>query len=161
MAKTEQLQRRVSPEEKLRIRRAAERAGVDMSEWIMSRLFSKRADEFERLTSALRETEKPTYVFAALHDFLADMDPAHLAEAVAHKPEGLSPFHANYVAAMVEHAAHMKDVEPPDWIAEIKPLDDPVFGSELQSLRLYLLTQSPPAFRRRNIFIGPSIGGRV
>jgi hypothetical protein len=36
-----------------------------------------------------------------------------------------------------------------------------VFGSELQSLRLYLLTHSPPPFRARNIFIDSSLGDRI
>ena len=45
--------------------------------------------------------------------------------------------------------------------ARIAPLASPVFGSKLESLRLYLLTHSPPPFRRRNIFIDASIGARV
>jgi hypothetical protein len=36
-----------------------------------------------------------------------------------------------------------------------------VFGSDLQNLRLYLLTHSPPPFRRRNIFIDSTLGDRV
>jgi hypothetical protein len=40
-------------------------------------------------------------------------------------------------------------------------LTEPVFGSELQSLRLYLLTHSPPPFRARNIFIDATLGDRV
>ena len=41
------------------------------------------------------------------------------------------------------------------------PLAEPVFGSDLMSLRLYLLTHSPAPFRRRNIFIDASVGFRV
>jgi hypothetical protein len=40
-------------------------------------------------------------------------------------------------------------------------LPQPVFGSELKALRLHLLTNSPPAFRRRNIFIDATLGDRV
>ncbi|HTY49830.1 MAG TPA: hypothetical protein VMB48_09070 [Steroidobacteraceae bacterium] len=40
-------------------------------------------------------------------------------------------------------------------------MSEPAFGSELRSLRLHLLTQSPPAFRCRNIFIDASVGERV
>jgi hypothetical protein len=36
-----------------------------------------------------------------------------------------------------------------------------VFCSSLQSLRMHLLTHSPPPFRRRNIFIDSSLGQRV
>lgn len=161
MPKTEQLQIRVSSEEKARIRNAASQAGLDMSEWIMWRLFSKGADEFERLTSALRNTSEPSFVLAALHDLLIDVNPGDFLSVVSQKPEGLSPFHANYIAGMLEHIAHAKGLTPPHWVTEIPPLEQPAFGSDLLSLRLYLLTESPPAFRRRNIFIDSTVGDRV
>jgi len=50
---------------------------------------------------------------------------------------------------------------PPAWTRAIAPLTDPMFGSALSSLRLYLLTHSPAPFRRRNIFIDSSVGSRV
>jgi hypothetical protein len=73
----------------------------------------------------------------------------------------LSAFLRNYVAAMVEHACAQRAVTVPRWVRAVEPLSDPVFGSELQSLRLHLLTQSPPAFRCRNLFIDSSVGERV
>jgi hypothetical protein len=36
-----------------------------------------------------------------------------------------------------------------------------VFGTPIESLRLHLLTASPPAFRRRRIFIDATVGDRV
>ena len=73
----------------------------------------------------------------------------------------LSPYWENYLAATIEHAAARKNVTPPAWTAKVRPLEEPVFGSTLRSLRLHLLINSPPAFCRRNIFIDSSVGGRV
>lgn len=166
MIKTAQLQLRVSPAEKARIREAAARAGVDMSEWVLSHLFPAEGETFLRLVGELREVAKgqstgTSHAIAALNDFLADLPADRFVEAVSAHPDGLSPFHANYVAAMVEHAAYLKGAPPPAWVAEVAPLERPVFGSELASLRLHLLTKSPPAFRRRNIFIDATVGDRV
>jgi hypothetical protein len=36
-----------------------------------------------------------------------------------------------------------------------------VFGSDLQSLRLHLLTHSPPPFLARNIFVDATLGDRI
>ena len=65
------------------------------------------------------------------------------------------------LAATVEHAAMQKHVAPPEWTREIEPLEEPVFGSALRSLREHLLFHAPIAFRRRNIFIDASVGARV
>ena len=73
----------------------------------------------------------------------------------------LSPYWENYIAAMVEYTASKKGIQPPSWTAEIEALDQPVFGSDLMSLRLYLLTHSSPCFRNRNIFVDASVGERV
>jgi hypothetical protein len=43
----------------------------------------------------------------------------------------------------------------------VKPLERPWFASSLKSLRLHLLTASPPPFRRRNLFVDSTIGDRV
>ena len=55
-------------------------------------------------------------------------------------PPGLSPFLGNYIAAMVEYACARRAVAVPEWTRSIAPLAEPVYGSELLSLRLYLLT---------------------
>jgi len=72
------------------------------------------------------------------------------------------PYLANYVAAMVEQALHLKGgTRPPLWTSEIAPLPRPVFAVPWMSLRAHLLLESPVPFRRRNIFIDSSIGHRV
>lgn len=73
----------------------------------------------------------------------------------------LAGIQANYIAAMVESACARCAIDVPTWTGQIAPLASPYFGSQLESLRLYLLTHSPPAFRRRNIFIDASIGAQV
>ena len=161
MIKTEQMQIRVSPEEKARIREAAARAGVDMSEWVLSRLFTAEGEEFRSLIVELGTSTRISLPLAVLNDLLDELTAERFEVAVAVEPIGLTPYLANYVAAMVEHAAYLKGVSPPEWVATIGPLDEPVFGTDLKSLRLHLLTQSPPAFRRRNIFIDATVGDRV
>jgi hypothetical protein len=71
------------------------------------------------------------------------------------------PYLANYVAAMVEQAAHIRGALPPAWASGIAPLSQPVFAVPWQSLKAHLLLESPVPFRRRNIFIDSSIGARV
>ena len=62
---------------------------------------------------------------------------------------------------MVAYACQKQCVALPAWTRTVEPLTLPVFASTLQSLRLHLLTHSPPPFRRRNLFIDASLGDRV
>jgi hypothetical protein len=62
---------------------------------------------------------------------------------------------------MVEYACQKRGVSVPAWVHAIEPLTEPVFASALQTLRLHLLTHSPPPYRRRNLFIDSSLGDRV
>jgi len=162
MAKVSQLQIRVSAEQKARIRRGAHGARTDMSSWVLSRLFPREEESFQQLVSQLGTGETPSLVFAQIHDFLANLPAAEFPDAVATRPATkLGPYFENYLAAMVECAATSKGVDPPAWLSEIEPLATPVFGAALDSIRLHLLTHSPPPFRRRNIFIDASIGDRA
>ena len=63
------------------------------------------------------------------------------------------------LTACASAPAYQIDKDDPN--GAIEALSEPEFGSQLQSLRLHLLTHSPPPFRRRNIFIDTSIGGQV
>jgi len=99
---------------------------------------------------------------ADINELLSKLTAGELHRAIADAPEPtLSPFLANYIAAMVESACERRGISVPAWTRRVAPLDAPAFGSPLQSLRLYLLTHSPAAFRRRNIFIDASLGDRV
>jgi hypothetical protein len=160
-AKSGQLQIRVSPAEKAAIQRAARRAGLDMSAYVLARVLPAPARRFQELTAACRDSRGARFALAELHDWLAGLGAGEIHEAVAPSPQGLAPDFANYVAAMVEYTCGRHGVAPPAWTGAIAPLVEPVFGSALASLRLYLLTHSPAPFRRRNIFIDATVGARV
>ncbi|HKK08128.1 MAG TPA: hypothetical protein VKA44_04525 [Gemmatimonadota bacterium] len=166
-AKTSHLQIRVTPAQKGAIRRLAREAGVDLSAYVLKRALPPahgRFDEFLHGIGAADDRER-SYVLAELNDFLEAVSGPELADAVTRPDpavlEGLSDYERNYVAAMVELACARKDVDPPTWTADVRPLERPRFGTELTSLRPYLLHVSPVPFKRRNIFIDASIGDRV
>ena len=125
-----------------------------------------RQASFIRFQCLVRRLARPEaqrrFVFADIHDLLAKLRPDEFSEVVRHGPDvALSPFRANYLCGMVEYAAGLKGVRPPSWTADVAPLKEPWFGTDLKSLRLHLLTNSPAPFRRRNIFIDSSVGTRV
>jgi hypothetical protein len=161
IAKSTQLQIRVSPAEKVAIQRAARRAGMDMSAYVLARVLPARARRFQELTEGCRDPQSARFALAQLNTWLASLGTGELQDAVAAPPPALTPYLANYVAAMVEVACAQRGIPPPAWTRLIVPLSEPVFGSALVSLRLHLLTHSPPPFRRRNIFIDATVGARV
>jgi len=161
-SKLSQLQIRVSETQKSAIRRAAERAGMDMSAYVLSRVLSAPAREFQEAVRALTGRAAPSFALADINSLLSRLTATELNDAVADTPEiELSPFLANYVSAMVEAACEKREIAVPAWTRRVAPLDEPAFGSKLESLRLHLLTNSPAPFRRRNIFIDSSLGDRV
>ncbi|HVS77547.1 MAG TPA: DUF1778 domain-containing protein [Steroidobacteraceae bacterium] len=161
-SKLSQLQLRVSKEEKSAIRRAARRAGMDMSAYVLSRVLPAPAAAFQEAVTALTGPGEPSFALAEINSLLSGFTAEELRQAVAAAPDAaLSPFLANYVAAMIEMACNMRGLPVPAWTRRTDALPEPVFGSSLPSLRLYLLTRSPAPFRRRNIFVDSSIGQRV
>ncbi len=165
--KSSQLQLRVSPREKREIQRRAESAGLSMSEWVVSQLLPKQHETFQDLVRNLNHesSEAPnasSYALAALNDFLAKLSAQDFKRALT-DPSVVphSEFHRVYLAAMIEHAAVQKGAEVPAWVLSSGPLGVPYFATELTSLRLHLLMHSPPAFRRRNLFVDASVGDRV
>jgi len=160
-AKSTQLQIRVSPAEKAAIQRAARRAGMDMSAYVLARVLPAQARRFQELAEACRDPQSARFGLAELNSWLAGLGAGELQDAVAAPPPALAPYLANYVAAMVEYACAQHGIPPPAWARLVTPLAEPVFGSALTSLRLHLLTHSPPPFRRRNIFIDATVDARV
>lgn len=159
---SEQLQLRVTPSEKKKIQQMAKKSGMTMSTWVRSRLLSSHAPEFRDLLLAISQPETRRVALAELNTWLVSLNRMEFSETVAQAPlETLNLYLGNYVAAMVEVAAHQKRVSPPAWTKNYTGLDRPDFGSDLKALRLHLLASSPPPFRRRNIFIDSSIGDRV
>ena len=135
---------------------------MGMSEWVLSQVLPLALEIFQRLLGELSRAERPGLVHAEIDDLLAPLTAAEFERAVAEPPRvKLSPYWENYVAATVELAAVRKQAQVPAWTEEVLPLEAPVFGSELESLRLHLLRHAPPPFRRRNVFIDSSVGDRV
>lgn len=160
--KTAQMQLRVSPAQKRAIKLRAKQAGQNMSDWILNTLLPPSRNDLQEIFATLARTTEPSYALADLNDLLSRLLAAEFQAATAEKPaDPLSPYLENYIAALIEHAAAQKGVPSPTWTQSVRPLRDPHFGVSLKSLRLHLLTNAPPAFRNRNIFIDSSIGDRV
>lgn len=157
------LQIRVTPDEKAAIERAATRAGLDMSRWVLAKVLPAPQQTFQHLVAALAsDPANRRFNLAELNDFLTALDRVELATAVDAQPVAeLAAFEANYLAAMIETAVHKLGSIPPAWTSQIPPLAEPWFGSTANALRLHLLLESPPAFRRRNLFVDATVGDRV
>jgi hypothetical protein len=119
--------------------------------------------QLAQLLEALRDDDQPGFVLAELNDLLSSLTAGELCSAVEHADlAGLTPYLRNYVAAMVELAAHQRAVPPPAWVRDVEPLErTPHFATPLTGLRLHLLRAAPIPFKRRNIFIDSSVGDRV
>jgi len=159
--KLSQLQIRVSRAEKAAIRGAAKRAGMDMSSYVLSKVIVTSATRFKECVVAAAGP-KSSFGLAELNSLLTKLSSFELKGAVAEEPDvALSPFVANYIAAMVELACAMRAIPVPHWTRTVIPLEEPWFATRVSALRHYLLTSSPPPFRCRNIFIDSSLGSRV
>ncbi len=162
MNKTSQIQLRVTPAQKKDLMRRARAEGMDLSSWMLGRLVPPVRPRLQALVRTLAAASTPSFAFAALHDLLAGLQRGDFKAATEELAlSGVEPFRANYLAAMVEATAARLRVEPPAWVRQVEPLAAPWFPSTLASIRLHLLTSSPPPFRARNLFIDTSVGGRV
>ena len=161
--RSSQLQIRITPEQKEVLKRLSHGAGQDMSAYVLSRALPDARLRLARLLEALRDDDQPGFALAELNDLLSGLTSEELCGAVEHADlTGLTPYLRNYVAAMVELAAHRRDVPPPAWVRDVEPLEtEPRFATPLAGLRLHLLRAAPVPFKRRNIFIDSSIGDRV
>lgn len=156
------LQIRVSPRQKATLRRLAKAAGTDVSGFVLKRALPDRALEMQRLVDRLSESKDASFILASIADALTKTPAGELQLDVTNiDVRGLGPFLRAYIAAMVEDACYRKGVPVPGWTGGVGALDAPYFASELPSVRLHLLTKSPPPYRRRNIFIDTSVADRV
>ena len=134
---------------------------MGMSAYVLSRVLSDNAAKFHdfAVTCVGRASR---FALAELNSFLSGLTARELPDAVTEPPPlTLTPYILNYITAMVEQACVRRGVAVPAWTRAIQPLSEPVFASGLKSLRLHLLTHSPPAFRCRNIFVDSSVGDRI
>ncbi len=151
----------MSPEQKATLQAQAVAAGQDLSAYVLGRLLPVPDQRFGALLEALAGDDR-RYVLAALNDLLTACPPVLFAALVrdgSRLPR--DRYLQNYVAAMTEHAAFLKDVAPPQWTSHVPPLATPHFATPLKSLRMHLLRSAPVPFKRRNIFVDSRIGARV
>jgi hypothetical protein len=164
-AKSDQLQIRVSTEQKRRLKQLARAAGMDVSAWVLSRLLPSETERFQDLIATVDATTDDTarrLHLAELADFLRDLPAGTFRRAVREPPRApLDPTLHNHLAGMIELAANRRGQDAPHWTRDVPASDEPAFGSSLASLRLYLLTRAPVALRRRNLFMDASIDDRV
>jgi len=116
-------------------------------------------ESFANLAREVALADRISYPLAELNDLLTAAAGVEVESLPC--PEIEEPYRLNYVTAMVELAAHRTGVAPPFWTANVSPLAEPRFIDRSPALRAHLLTASPVPFRRRNIFIDTSLGGRV
>lgn len=57
-----------------------------------------------------------------------------------------------HLAATAEHLCLKAGIDVPDWTRK-RHLEEPWFAAKSDDMRLILFVQSPPAFRRRNLFV--------
>jgi hypothetical protein len=161
-AKSTQLQIRIGKREKAELQRRARAAGLSVSSWVLQKALPRGASTFQRLIEQLCSGDDEKFALAALNDFLAALTADEFHSALASPPPPrLSPMLRAYLAAMVEHAAGRKRARVPRWVLETPAIEQPYFATELVGLRLHLLSSSPAAFRRRNLFVDASVGDRV
>src|SRR5579862_1664081 len=135
-ARSTQLQIRVTPEEKVTLKRLARAAGLDVSAYVLRRALPESADRFADILTALHHDEDRRYALAAWDDALTGLAPGELEAAVGRvELEGLDAVTTNYLAALVELAAHDKGVPPPAWTSDVEPLETPHFATTLRSMR--------------------------
>lgn len=163
--KSSHLQIRLTVAQKEAIRKASAAAGLEMTEWILKKIFPGPKVKFLLLLNALKLVEnKPDrrFVLNDLNAFLSGLD-AHLLTEVVMDDPGLSfgALMENYVAAMVEEACVRQGCHPPQWSSECRGVKEPYFATAMSSLRLYLLCNAPVAFRKRNIFVDSTVGDLV
>jgi hypothetical protein len=163
--KSDQLQIRVSTEQKRRLKQLARDAGMDVSAWVLSRVLPAEAERFQQFAATVAASSDGTtrrLQLGELADFLRALPVGPFRRAVAEPPRArLDPALHNHLAGMIELAASRRGQAAPAWTPEVPASREPAFGSSLASLRLYLLTRAPVALRRRNLFMDASIDDRV
>jgi len=160
--KDEQIQIRVTSEEKAALRKRAALMGMDLSSYILSEALPLESRKLQDLIDQLASAMNYKSVLAEINDLLESFSGKKLKKAIEQLSLGeLDNFQVNYLTAMIEFACLRNNIAPPEWTKNISPLSEPYFASKLKSLRLYLLINSPAPFKARNIFIDSSLGDRV
>lgn len=152
--KTSQLQIRVTPEEKDALRRMAEAEGCSISSFVLSRALASVHLVTDALVQAIHQEGVTQKGLSDLTLHLRAMTDTQLRGAP--RPallDSMPALYRNCVAACFEREAWGRGLAPPPWTGKIEPLPAPWFRWPLPSLRLHLARITPPAFKRRNVFL--------
>jgi uncharacterized protein (DUF1778 family) len=162
MAKSEFLQIRVTPAEKATLKRLARAAGQELSSYVLTRAIPVARVRFDELLEVLRVVSDHRFALAEVNDLLSDLSGPELIVATDEADVSrLTPFLANYLAALVEQAAHARGIPAPRWTAGVAPLERPYFAAPMVALRPHLLRSAPVPFKKRNLFVDAALGARV
>src|SRR5689334_10231064 len=104
--KTQQLQIRVTQEQKRTLKRLAAEADMDVSSWVLSRALPRSHDRFQELTAELAKGDDRSYALAELADYLRALPVREFQRAVAFPPKAkLDAATRNHLAGMIELAS--------------------------------------------------------
>jgi hypothetical protein len=97
-----------------------------------------------------------SYLREFLDTFYLERDAESRAAMLSPEPPVSGDERADaYLAAVAEHLALRNNLPVPAWTrGKARFLKRPFFPAGLESLKATLLVESPPAFRRRMIFVG-------
>lgn len=110
-------------------------------------------DDVVRLGEA--HGDRDAFLREFLDGFYREKDPGRRAPMLAVEPRRSDEKADAYLAAVAEHLAWRYQLPVPAWTQDpSRFLRRPHFPCGLESLKATLLVESPPAFRRRLIFVG-------
>ena len=154
MAKTSQLQIRISPSQKDVLKSLAADAGVSVSEYVLSKALPSHRLHFQERVDALRGDGPRTTALEGLTTYLKSLSDHDFRDATGGDgPNHLPVLLQNYVAAVVEQEADRRRLPAPEWTLSVPPLPSPHFAWDLRSLRPHLMRVTPAAFKKRRIFV--------
>jgi uncharacterized protein (DUF1778 family) len=152
--KTSQLQIRVTPEQKVELKRLASSAGLNVSEYVLATVLPVHRHALADKTEAFAQAHDRASALSELGAYLTGLAPSELSLAVSDIDVAeLAPTLQNHIAAMVELVTRSAGLEPPGWAGRIPPQRRPHFARDLPSLRPHQMRVTPVAFKRRNLFI--------
>ncbi len=162
MAKTQQLQIRVSAAQKALLKKRAAAAGLDVSTFVLRRALVDLEAQLEDLLALLADEREPRTTLARISGLLGSLDSASFRELTAALDVSrLAPFHQNYLAAMAEYRANQLGLPAPRWTMGVPALGEPYFPAGTDRVRPYLMRAAPVVFKRRNLFVDASVGDHL
>lgn len=128
--KNSQLQIRISDAQKHAIQQAASASHMDVSNWVLSKLFKspkvRFIEKINELVAVASWVSERKFVLADLANFLQGLSSSELQEVFqAQWSIQLDPLLSNYVAAMLELCAHRAQIDAAHWLSQIEPLEKP------------------------------------